>query len=114
MLKKILKKIKKSETFLKLVLSIKQEARKGGLFMVKEIEGKVISNPRIFEKCCGFIIENGGKKYLILSENEQAVKDNIFVKEGQEINIRGSDVDNICLEGIIVTETSKILLETVN
>lgn len=107
-------KIKKSETFLKLLSSVRQEARKGGLLMIKEIEGKVISSPRIFEKCCGFIIEESGKKYLILSENEQAVKDNIFVKEGQEINIRGSDVDNISVEGIIVTKTSKIKLETVN
>lgn len=79
--------------------------------MVMEISGIVRQNPIILEECCIFSVEQKDGIYLIVSTDRQAVKDHIFVQQGQKIHIRGSSLSDKNFKGIIVVEWAKINTE---
>lgn len=76
--------------------------------MVKEISGMVSCNPMEIDNCTAFIIRDNEGMYLVLSKGIQGIKDNIFVKEGQEIKIRGDTINDEWIKGIILAEKSEI------
>lgn len=76
----------------------------------KQLRGIVQQNPVALEQCCIFAVEQGKDLYLVLSTEEQAGKDNIFVERGQEILIRGSMIEEQNFKGVILTERAKIAL----
>lgn len=81
--------------------------------MVMEISGIVRQNPVILEECCIFSVEQKDGLYLIISKDKQAVKDHIFVQQGQKIHIRGSSLSDKNFKGIIVVEWAKINTEKI-
>lgn len=70
--------------------------------MEKEVKGIVKRNPVMLEYGCVFIVEQENAFYLIVSTDAQATKDNIFVKQGQEISIMGSCMETLDLKGVLV------------
>lgn len=73
-----------------------------------EIVGNVQGEPLLIEDCCIFSLEGKEGAYLILSTDRQAVKDHIFIRKGQEVQITGSILEQKNFKGIAVTERSKI------
>ena len=76
--------------------------------MEKEITGIVKQNPIMLDHWGIFVVEQDKDVYLIVSSDRQAVKDHIFVEEGQEIRIRGSCMITEKLKGILITKEAKI------
>lgn len=76
--------------------------------MAREIQGIVQKNPIMLERCCLFALEQEEGSYLIVSTDLQACKDNIFVKQGQEVTIRGSGIEDMKFKGVLITEQAKI------
>lgn len=76
--------------------------------MSKEIRGIVEKNPTLLDRCCMFVVKQNEEAYLIVSTDRQASKDNIFVEQGQEIQIRGSCTEYKNFKGIILTEHAEI------
>lgn len=77
---------------------------------MREIKGIVDRNPVILEECCIFPVRRADGAYLVVSCDRQAVKDHIFVREGQEISVRGTGADTVEYKGIILAERAKISL----
>ena len=102
------------ETFSALAVSIIYKQILGGMFMQKEIQGIVRQNPVILEKICVFTVEQDQGFYLVVSTDTQAAKDNIFVENGQEINIRGGYFETLDLKGIVVTNEAAINVSRIN
>lgn len=82
--------------------------------MQKEIKGIVRQNPVVLENICVFIVEQDQGFYLVVSTDTQAVKDNIFVENGQEICIRGGCFETSDLKGIVVTNEAVINVSGTN
>ncbi|MBQ5675887.1 MAG: hypothetical protein IIV45_12575 [Lachnospiraceae bacterium] len=82
--------------------------------MEKEVKGIVTQNPVRMEQGCVFVVEQEQEAYLIISTDMQAVKDQIFVKKGQEIRINGCCMENMDLRGVLVTNNAKITLMSTN
>ncbi len=78
-----------------------------------EVSGTVQGTPMILENCCIFSVEGEEGVYLVLSTDRQAVKDYVFVKEGQSIQIAGNSLKQDNIKGIIVTERAKIEIEKI-
>lgn len=76
--------------------------------MEKEISGMIRNNPISFENGCLFFIEQQKKLFLVLSAEEQAVKDAVFLRTGQEMKIQGLCLNALGLEGIIIAKKSRI------
>ena len=76
--------------------------------MEKEITGIVKQNPIMLDHWGIFVVEQDKDVYLIVSSDRQAVKDHVFVEEGQEIRIRGSCLIAEKLKGILITKEAKI------
>ena len=68
--------------------------------------GKVIHNPMQSDNKCVYVVQAGDKEYNVVSENYQAVKDNIFINAGQTVEILGD-----IIEDTIYTKKSRIILE---
>lgn len=77
---------------------------------MRELRGIVDQNPVMLEECCIFPVRRADGAYLVVSCDRQAVKDHIFVREGQEISVRGAGVDTVEYKGIIFAERAKICL----
>ena len=82
--------------------------------MEKEVKGMVKRNPVYLEQGCIFVVEQDNGYYLVLSTDRQAVKDNIFVEQGQEIRIKGSYLETSELKGIVVTNEAEIQITEKN
>ena len=82
--------------------------------MEKEVKGIVKQNPVRIEQGCVFVVEQEQGAYLIISTDMQAVRDQIFVKKGQEIRIHGCCMENMDLRGVLVTKNAKITLRSTN
>lgn len=78
--------------------------------MKKNIKGFVKQDPVLLNNCCLFAVENEGELYLVLSTKQQAKKDAVFVRGGQEIRIRGSALEDEKFQGILLTEEAYIEL----
>ena len=57
--------------------------------MKEIIKGIVKENPKEFEKCCIYSLEQEDGDYLVLSTDKQACKDSVFISKGQEIAVKG-------------------------
>lgn len=69
--------------------------------------GKVIERPIIHNDVSSYVVMIDNKKYTVVSKGYQAAKDNIFINEGQTVEIFGDIVDNT-----IYVRDSKILLKS--
>lgn len=79
--------------------------------MRKEIRGLVKRDPIVLTDCCLYAVENNGGMYLVVSTEQQAGKDYVFVRGGQEIRILGSVMEDEKFKGILLTEEAQIKLE---
>ncbi len=79
--------------------------------MIKEIEGTVSEQLVLLEHCMLFAVKESDGCYLVVSTNSQACKDDVFVRKGQKIQVRGGTLDEITIKGVLITEKSQIHLQ---
>lgn len=60
-----------------------------------KLRGKVVMKPQLSGDVCKFRIFYNGVSYDVVSKGHQAVKDNIFVEQGQQIEMDGEIVENV-------------------
>lgn len=53
------------------------------------LKGVVTEDVHYEKECSRYFISTGEKEYAIISKGKQAVKDNLFVRKGQHMEIRG-------------------------
>ncbi len=58
---------------------------------MKSMSGVVVRGPCYEAGICRFSIFCGNNVYEVLSYGQQAVKDNIFIEQGQTICVQGKD-----------------------
>lgn len=59
------------------------------------INGKVVANPQLSGDMCKFTVLYNGVNYEVISRGHQAVKDNIFIEQGQDVQMDGKMQDNV-------------------
>jgi len=70
----------------------------------------VVTEDVCYEKeCSRSLFFSEGKEYVIMAKGKQAVKDNLFVRKGQHMEIRGSVGGKDELE--IIPDRARILLD---
>jgi len=77
------------------------------------IKGIVIQEPIAFGNQCNFVVQTMKCQYQVFSENIQAVKDNVFIKNGQQVIIKGVEILNEHSK-VIFSKSSKIILKVNN
>ncbi len=75
------------------------------------LQGVVMEDARYEKERSRYLISTGEKEYVIMSKGKQAVKDNLFVRKGQHMEITGcvAAKDNL----VITPERARILLDKV-
>lgn len=76
--------------------------------MIKKIKGIVMQNPVVLEHCSIFTVKQDNNVFLILSADRQAIKDGIFVAQGQEICILGTEIN---VKGVVITKEAQIRIK---
>ena len=66
----------------------------------------VISEPVYSDSICTFKVNVDDRTFTVVSQNRQAIKDNIFVTSSQKIEIEGKIIDDT-----IYTKSSRIKLK---
>ena len=66
----------------------------------------VISEPVYSDSICTFKVNVDDRTFTVVSQNRQAIKDNIFVTSRQKIEIEGKIIDDT-----IYTKSSRIKLK---
>lgn len=75
-----------------------------------EIKGTVVDQIICLEQCTLFAVQQRDGYYLIISENRQACKDDVFIRKGQMIRLQGGVLDGKVIKGIMITENANIQL----
>ena len=75
-----------------------------------EIKGTVVDQIVCLEQCTLFAVQQKDGCYLIISENRQACKDDVFVRKGQKIRLQGGVLDGKAIKGIMITNNAEIVL----
>ncbi len=55
----------------------------------KVVKGIVIKEPEEADIPCVYEIEDEGNMYLVISDGPQAIKDYLFIRNGQEVQVEG-------------------------
>ncbi|SEW31781.1 hypothetical protein [[Clostridium] fimetarium] len=74
------------------------------------IEGIVIAEPIAFDNQCTFVVQTKNNQYQVISENIQALKDNVFIKTGQTVIIKGVEIIKKDSK-VLFSKNSKIILK---
>ncbi len=76
---------------------------------MESICGVVVRGPSFNAGICKFNIRSDEAEYDVISYGYQALKDNIFIEQGQMVQIQGELVDNT-----FFTKKSQIKLNDIN
>jgi phage-related protein len=77
----------------------------------KKIQGTVTEQLVLLEQCSLFAVQEQDGFYLIISANEQACKDDVFIRKGQNVQVQGGLLEGKKIKGVIVAEKSQIKLQ---
>lgn len=70
------------------------------------MEGEVISEVEVNSYNSRFKLRNQNQTYTVIASGMQAMKDYLFVRKGQRIEVQGKEKENV-----IVLESAKITLQ---
>ncbi|MBE5963587.1 MAG: hypothetical protein E7252_01435 [Lachnospira sp.] len=61
---------------------------------MNSLVGVIVSDPVVKGNVSAYEVQSANRKYKVISKDYQAVKDNIFINEGQHIEVFGDIIDN--------------------
>lgn len=70
------------------------------------MEGEVISEVEVNSYDSRFRLRNQNQTYTVIASGMQAMKDYLFVRKGQRVEVEGKEKENV-----IVLESAKITLQ---